>query len=283
MATEIAKPGTDRTIHRWFARDVERRLNHLCNVELETIAYIEHEQRRYPLIAVRARCSQADRPTVFISGGVHGDEPAGVYAAIEFLEDIAPQFHSCFNFLVLPCVNPSGYEMDTLQSLSGANLNRSFDQDSSEPEIRAIEDWLIENRARFLVTFDLHETVPEYRGEGFTEKDNPHSCYMYETILDHKRRIGKELIEALPERLEVCRRKEIYLDDNSNGVIYYPEANHNLVYAKKTTFEAFLLHHKTDHAFTTETPTGWSFEKRVETHRIWLEAALGILKRRSKY
>src|SRR3984885_1186380 len=198
MTTEIAKPRTDRTIHRWFARDVERPLNRLHNVELETIAYIEHDEHKYPMLAVRVTCSRPGRPTVFVSGGVHGDEPAGVYAAIDFLEDVAPKFRSDFNFLVLPCVNPSGYEMDTLQSLSGANLNRVFDRNSRQPEIGAIEDWLKENNVRFLVTFDLHETVPEYRGETFTEKDNPHSCYFYETILDHERRIGRQLIQGPP-------------------------------------------------------------------------------------
>jgi Zinc carboxypeptidase len=278
MTTEVAKARTDRTIHRSFNRDVGRPLIRLHQDQLETIGEIQHDEIKYPLYAVRIAATRRDRPTVFVSGGVHGDEPAGVYAALDFLEEIAPKFRSDFNFLVLPCVNPSGYEMDTLRSLSGANLNRQFDTKSIEPEIRVIEGWLIEQPCRFLVTFDFHETVPEYQGEGFTERDNPRACYLYETVHDHKKRIGKQLIKALPPTLEVCRWPTIYLDVNSDGVISYPEANRNSVYAQETTFEAFLLHHKTDHAFTTETPTGWSFEKRIETHLCWLETALRLLK-----
>lgn len=278
MTTEIAKPGTDRTIHRSFARDIERPLNRLSQAQVEIIRHIEHDDASYPLFAVRIAATRPDRPTVFISGGVHGDEPAGVYAALDFLEEVAPQYRTYFNFLVIPCVNPSGYEMDTLRSLSGANLNRLFDTKSSEPEIRAVEGWLIEERSRFLVTFDLHETVPEYQGEGFTEQDNPHGCYLYETVRAHEKRIGKQLINALPPSFEVCRWPTIYLDVNSDGVISYPEANRNSVYAQETTFEAFLLHHKTDHAFTTETPTGWPFDMRIKTHLCWLETALQLLK-----
>lgn len=278
MTTELAKPRTDRTIHRSFARDVVRPLNQLSQVQLETIRNIEHDEVSYPLFAVRVAATRPDRPTVFISGGVHGDEPAGVYAALDFLEHDAPRFRSDFNFLVLPCVNPSGYELDTLRSQSGANLNRLFDTKSLEPEIRAIEGWLKEEPERFLATFDLHETVPEYQGEGFTEHDNPHACYLYETVRDHKKRIGKQLINALSPSLEVCRWPTIYSDINSDGVISYPEANRNAVYAQETTFEAFLMHHKTNHAFTTETPTGWSFEKRIETHLCWIETALKLLK-----
>jgi Succinylglutamate desuccinylase / Aspartoacylase family len=278
MSTNVATASTDRTIHRSFARDVVRPLNDLPNAEIETIARIEYDDRSYPLFVIKSVVSLSDRPTVLVSGGVHGDEPAGVYAALDFVEHLMPRFRFDFNFFVLPCANPSGFEMDTLQSLSGANLNRLFDTGSAEPEIRGIEDWLMKEPARFLATFDLHETVPEFSGEGFTARDNPHACYLYETVRGRKKRFGKQLIESLPPSFDVCRWSTIYADINSDGVISYPEANRNLVYAQETTFEAFLMHHKTDHAFTTETPTGWSIEKRVQAQLQWLETALRILK-----
>jgi hypothetical protein len=278
MITKTENARAERTIHRSYARDVERPLAALRDFQAETLCHIEHGAQTYPLFLVRSTAAGTTRPTIFISGGVHGDEPAGVYAAIDFLEDIAPRYRREFNFTVLPCANPSGFELNTLRSISGANLNRLFGTDSSEPEIRAIEEWLTDESHRFLVTFDLHETVPEYEGEGFTPQDNPRACYLYETARNGETRIGKQLIDALPQSVEVCRWPKVYLDVNSEGVISYPEACGNPVYAQETTFEAYLMRHNTNHAFTTETPTGWPLEKRIQIQLCWLETALELLK-----
>lgn len=216
-------------------------------------------------------------PVVLVSAGVHGDEPAGVYAAIKLLQLVVPQHRHRFNFVVLPCVNPTGFDNHTLETADGANLNRIFGTGSLQPEVRTIEQWLADTILRFCVTFDLHETRPDYEGEGFQKSDNPLGCYLYETATNRKQRIGRQLIEALPPSMEVSREPKIYLDDNSNGVIYYPEACHNPIYRQNTTFDAYLNGRYTNHSFTTETPTDWKLEKRVEAHLTWLVKALELL------
>jgi hypothetical protein len=211
---------------------------------------------------------------VLISGGVHGNERGGVYAALEFLADVQRELNDVLQFVVFPCVNPSGFEADTLESASGANLNRHFGIASTEQEVRAIEQWLRVHVQRLRMTFDLHEVRPDYVGEGFAERDNPHAAYLYETVTDNSNRIGRLMINALPSSRPVCDWPTIYNDVNQAGVISYPEACHNSIYAKGTSFDSFLSRCYTGHSFTLETPTDWLLGDRVDTHLRFLKVAL---------
>ena len=211
---------------------------------------------------------------MLISGGVHGDEPAGVHAALAFLADGQREFNDVLQFVVFPCVNPSGFDAGTLETASGANLNRLFGIDSTQPEVRAIEDCLRIYARRFRMTFDLHEVSPDYVGEEFIEKDNPRAAYLYETVSDESDRIGRLMIDALPSSRRICDWPTIYNDINQAGVISYPEACRNTIYAKGTSFDGFLSRRYTGHSFTLETPTGWSLSDRVDTHLTFLKTAL---------
>jgi Succinylglutamate desuccinylase / Aspartoacylase family len=257
-----------------FAQQVEPTLARLEKYRVEQIARVSYGDASWPILCVRPTRWEATRPTVLISGGVHGDEPAGVHAALAFLADGQREFSDVLQFVFFPCVNPSGFDADTLETESGANLNRLFGIKSTQPEVRAIEDWLHIHARRFLMTFDLHEVRRDYVGEGFLEKDNPRAAYMYETVSDDSDRIGRLMIEALPPSRPVCDWPTIYDDVNEVGVISYPEACRNTIYAKETTFDAFVSRRYTGHSFTLETPTEWSLSDRIDTHLTFLKTAL---------
>jgi hypothetical protein len=257
-----------------FAQEVESKLPLLRGYSVEQIAHVSYGDARWPILCIRSTPWEVTRPTVLISGGVHGDEPAGVHAALRFLADGQREFNDVLQFVVFPCVNPSGFDAGTLGTKSGANLNRLFGTGSTQPEVRAIENWLRVHARRFRMTFDLHETRPDYVGEGFVEKDNPRAAYLYETVTDDSDRIGRLMIDALPSDRMVCDWPTIYNDINQAGVISYPEACRNPIYARGTSFEGFLSRWYTGHAFTLETPTGWSLSDRVDTHLTFLKVAL---------
>ena len=263
-------------IHRWFAREVQEPLEVLDGVSVRSLGDVRYGPYAYPLLCVEA--GERGQESVLISAGIHGDEPAGVHAAVDFLRALAPIFADDFGFVVLPCVNPSGYEANTLETMAGANVNRSFGADRPAPEAEAIAVWLARERPNFRATFDLHEIAPYYRGEGFAESDNPHGTYLYETVSDRSRRIGQELIAALPADVDVCRWPTIYHDLNDGGVVAYPEGCRNVVYAGKTTLDAYLNGRFTGHSFTTETPTTWDFPRRVATHLTYLRTALAAIR-----
>ena len=263
---------SDDVTHR--ARDVESRLADLKAYHIESIATVNYGDDNWPLLCARTKRWEASRPTVLITGGVHGDEPAGVHAALAFLADGQRELHDAFQFIVFPCLNPSGLDAHTLETQSGVNLNRLFGIGSTQPEVRAVEDWLQLHPVRFLMTFDLHEVRPDYVGEGFLERDNPRGAYLYETVTDNSERIGRAMIDALPSRLPVCDWPMIYDDINRAGVISYPEGLRNAIYSKGTALDAFLVRRYTAHSFTLETPTGWSLRDRVDAHLTFLRTAL---------
>jgi len=256
-----------------FAQEVESKLLLLKGCSVEQIADVSYGSATWPILCIRSTPWEVNRPTVLISGGVHGDEPAGVHAALRFLADGQREFKDVLQFVVFPCVNPSGFDAGTLGTKSGANLNRLFGTGSTQPEVRAIEDWLRVHARRFHMTFDLHEIRPDYVGEGFVEEDNPRAAYLYETVTDDSDRIGRLMIDALPPD-RVCDWPTIYNDINQAGVISYPEACRNPIYARGTSFEGFLSKRYTGHAFTLETPTGWILSDRVDTHVTFLKVAL---------
>ncbi len=78
---------------------------------------------------------------VGLFAGVHGDEVAGVHAAVRFLQELAaqPEIARGYEVYVYPLCNPTGYEDGTRHSRSGRDLNREFWIGSREPEVRALE------------------------------------------------------------------------------------------------------------------------------------------------
>jgi len=82
---------------------------------------------------------------VGIFAGVHGDEPGGSAAAVEFLsrlhEDPAPALG--YELFVYPVCNPWGYARDARWLKSGADMNREFWRGSDESEVLVLEGQLM--------------------------------------------------------------------------------------------------------------------------------------------
>jgi murein peptide amidase A len=78
---------------------------------------------------------------VGIFAGIHGDETAGVFAAIRFLQELAqkPDLARGYEVYIYPLCNPSGFEDGTRHSRSGRDLNREFWLGSREPEVALLE------------------------------------------------------------------------------------------------------------------------------------------------
>ena len=82
----------------------------------------------YPIHLLRLE-SFTDAPkNILITGGVHGDEPAGVEAVLQFLTRDNTKLLKRFSFIVIPCVNPYGYVHDTRENRDGIDINRSFER-----------------------------------------------------------------------------------------------------------------------------------------------------------
>ncbi|MCW8878633.1 MAG: M14 family metallocarboxypeptidase [Kangiellaceae bacterium] len=151
---------TRQCIQRSYLEEVLTKLESLGdNFELLEYGVLSVAKQKYPLFLVRVGCFSEDKPSILITGGVHGYETSGVQGAIRFLQQKAQDYSEWFNIVVAPCVSPWGYETINRWNNLAIDPNRSFYAQSPAQEsallMRAIDKLGIE----FFAHFDLHETT----------------------------------------------------------------------------------------------------------------------------
>jgi hypothetical protein len=87
---------------------------------------------------------------------MHGDETAGVLAAVRFLQELAdkPALAHGYELYIYPLCNPTGYEDGTRHSRAGRDLNREFWNGSRDPEVQLLEQQI--RTLRFDGLISLH-------------------------------------------------------------------------------------------------------------------------------
>lgn len=114
---------------------------------------------QYPLYLVVNKHWQPNKPTILVTGGVHGYETSGVQGAIRFVETKAHDYLAHFNIIVAPCVSPWGYETINRWNANAIDPNRSFYQDSPADESRLLMQAIAQFNVPLLAHIDLHETT----------------------------------------------------------------------------------------------------------------------------
>ena len=150
----------EQTIKRSYAEEVVAKLEHLkAQFDVEQYGELSYEPGQYPLYVVKSRHWNRDKKTILITGGIHGYETSGVRGAIRFLESAAGNYAGQFNFIVVPCVSPWGYETINRWNPYAVDPNRSFSTDSPSEEAAALMNFLNSCSIGFTAHFDLHETT----------------------------------------------------------------------------------------------------------------------------
>jgi hypothetical protein len=165
-AREIAAWRAQQRIQRRYADDVLPAIERL-RAGHEVIEYgrLDHDPARYPLFAVRNRDWQAQRPTVLVTGGVHGYETSGVHGALRFAERHAAAYAGRINWLIAPCVSPWAYETIQRWNLHAVDPNRSFRDGGTAQEALALMALVAPIREQVALHIDLHETTDSDEGE----------------------------------------------------------------------------------------------------------------------
>jgi murein peptide amidase A len=109
-------------------------------------------------------------PRVYVSSGIHGDEPAGPLALLELMErGFFPE--SSAEWAICPALNPTGLLRGTRDNADGIDLNRDY-WNQSTLETKAHVAWL-DSWGRPDLFLSLHE---DWDSVGF---------YFYEINLEH--------------------------------------------------------------------------------------------------
>jgi hypothetical protein len=153
-----------QTVKRAYADEVLARLSAALPPQAECLNYGELDYTalglpRYPLHAVRSRDWQAGRPTVLVTGGVHGYETSGVQGALQWLAQDFARHCGRVNLLLLPCISPWGYETINRWNPLALDPNRQFRPDSPAVESALAMACVAAHAPAVDLHIDLHETT----------------------------------------------------------------------------------------------------------------------------
>jgi murein peptide amidase A len=103
---------------------------------------------------------------VGIFAGIHGDEPEGSHALVQFIKilESKPELATGYCLSFYPVCNPTGFEDGTRFSRSGKDLNREFWRDSGEPEVRLLQAELISRSFQGIISLHTDDTSVGFYG-----------------------------------------------------------------------------------------------------------------------
>ena len=202
------------------------------------------------------RNSPEAQKNLYLSTGIHGDEPAGPLAILQLLaENRWPEA----NLWLVPCVNPAGFRLNTRENAAGVDLNRDY-RHRTAPEVRAHVAWL-ERQPDFDLTLILHE---DWESNGF---------YVYELNPGQQRSLAEDMVEAVRQ---LCPIETADLVDNweCRAGIIRPQVDPT---DRPQWAEAvYLIANKSRLSYTLETPSDFPLELRVRAQVTASRAALRI-------
>lgn len=205
------------------------------------------------------RRTRGPRPRVYVSAGIHGDEPAPPHALLKLLE--AGAFDERAQWFLVPLLNPTGFRQGIRENADGIDLNRDY-KDLRTHEVRAHTAWL-RNQPNFDLTLCLHE---DWEAKGFYLYElNPHARpSLARTMLDAARQHGPIEDGELIDGRRIAEPGIIRPVDDPLMRENWPEA-------------IYLRAHHTTLSYTLETSSAAQLEQRVDTIATVVDHALTAL------
>lgn len=160
QASEKALWLEKQSIKRSYHSEVVDKITKLKDEHnVEQYGALSYDVDRYPLFVIKSKNWHQDKPTVLVTGGVHGYETSGVQGALLFLDKYAQAYSDKFNIVVVPCVSPWGYETINRWNPHAVDPNRSFYKDSPAEESAGLMSVVANLNCQLIAHIDLHETT----------------------------------------------------------------------------------------------------------------------------
>jgi len=211
-----------------------------------------------------SRAGAGSAPRIYLSSGVHGDEPAGPLALLDLLRD--DLFPADLDIAICPLVNPNGIESGRRENRNGVDLNRDFRKRSAQ-ETRTLARF-IDAYPRIDLSICLHE---DWESSGF---------YLYAIGCpeSYPRKVLADTAQSGP--IESAECVDGYQADK--GLIRPPADE--AVDSRDDWPEALYLYSKSKHAhLTTESPSALSIQQRVAMQKAAVQSALKNLHQLAKH
>ncbi|OGM10516.1 hypothetical protein A2Z67_02850 [Candidatus Woesebacteria bacterium RBG_13_36_22] len=213
-----------------------------------------------------------DLPQVLIAAGFHGEEVAGPFSVLKFLEEADDLELAEVNFTFLPCVNPIGFNRNTRYARSGEKTNAGFCHHKNG-DILSVEGQILMENIDF---------IKEMSKDGFLSLHEDVDSEKFYTYIYSFPKVKRALSFA-----EAIRNEEAnYFETIENGTKMNegndPEAiavNGIIQNHCDGSFEDFLAHEGIIRTVATETPgKGIALEKRVEVCTVLIRKFVELTK-----
>jgi predicted deacylase len=192
---------------------------------------------------------------IYLSTGIHGDEPAGPLAALRLLRE--NRWPANVELWFCPCLNPAGFVLNRRENGQGIDLNRQY-RHLEAAETRAHIAWL-ERQPRFDLCLCLHE---DWESHGF---------YVYELNPENRPSLAEAMVARIAEVCPIDPSEIIEDRPAKNGII-----RSNLDPQTRPLWaEAFyLIVNKTRLSYTLEAPSDFLMAARISALVTGVNAAL---------
>jgi len=186
---------------------------------------------------------------IYLSTGIHGDEPAGPLAVRQLLQE--NQWPENSNISLCPCLNPTGFRLNRRENDQDADLNRQY-LNTKAPESLAHIAWL-NRQPSFDLCLCLHE---DWESDGF---------YVYELNPDGRVSLADHMVAQVAEVCPVDLSEVIEGRPAQNGIIR-PSVDPR---SRPDWPESFyLLTYKTRLSYTVEAPSDVGDIKRQQLEAV---------------
>ena len=216
-------------------------------------------QGEFKLLALHHQPSSIRNPQsairIYLSTGIHGDEPAGPLAALRLLQE--NRWPANAELWFCPCLNPMGFVLNRRENDKGVDLNRQY-RHLEAAETRAHIAWL-QRQPQFDLCLCLHE---DWESHGF---------YVYELNPENRPSLAEAMIARIAEICPIDP-SEIIEDRPARGGIIRPNLD---PHTRPQWAEAFyLIMHKSRLGYTLEAPSDFPLATRVDTLVAGVNVAL---------
>jgi len=201
-------------------------------------------------------------PRLLVAAGFHGDEPAGCWGILHFLEEDYLRFSRNFNVAFLPLVNPSGFRRGSRINEWQENPNGNFCHTTSGKPEPSREGRILLNhlaQLKLLATdafVSLHEDFEQDRFYIYTfeQTDTP----------------GKF---SLALHAELWK----FFDPVPDGIVEGVEVTDGIVFRNcDGSFEDFLFHEGIPRTACTETPGLLDINRRIEANSSIISGLINL-------
>ena len=235
------------------------------HLSLATLGEVRYEGFVAPLWRVAFTPPEPPKHRVLLTGGVHGNEPAGAENMLRFIESLAkePERYATVAFDIIPLVNPCGWTHDRRRNRDGRDINRDFASFKAQ-EARIIRGF-VQDRAYDMVV-DHHE---DSSANGF---------YLYQiangdtalcrSVIEEQRGMGHPIEQNV--WMAFLKTKD--------GIIYAPRWSLSLARGlRQLSLANYLRITKCTRAFLIESPSSLKWGTRLKMQDTALRALLAGL------